>query len=348
MGVGGGRYTQIAGRLARLVPKSCDAAAMPSRPALALIDVARFAAAQAGAVGRKQLLAIGYTDSMIRANTAGRRWRRMFPGVYNTVTGIPAFRSWLWAAYLYAGSNSNLHGRTALAAWRLEPASWPLHIAIPTHRRLDRAPAELVVHRQLEGRPVYTPNGCPPTAAVEHALLEAVATTQDAQAVMSQVTAVCQQRRSTIPALELAVQGSRQLRHRSLVVSLIAEMRDGATTVLEIPAMHKIFRAHGLPTGRGQVSERQHGSTVVRDRVIEEYGLVIEFDGRLGHDDPRGRLRDHRRDNAVALSGRTTLRFGWVDVHNEACESAAQIAAVLRSRGWAGTVQSCGRGCLIR
>lgn len=205
-----------------------------------------------------------------------------------------------------------------------------------------------MIHRQRLSRPARTPNGCPPTATVEYALLDALSATTDAQAVMNLVTSVCQKRRSTIPALELAVQAQLRTRHKSLVLALIAEMRDGATTVLEIPAMQKIFRAHGLPTGRGQVREPQGGSTVVRDRVIEEYGLVIEFDGRLGHDDPRGRLRDHRRDNAVALSGRTTLRFGWVDVHNEACESAAQIAAVLRSRGWAGTVQSCGRGCLIR
>lgn len=325
----------------------CDAFRMPNRSALAYSDAVELAGSQAGVVGRRQLLGLGYTDSMIRANLAGRRWRRMFPGVYNTVTGTPTFRSSLWAAHLYAGPDSNLHGITALAAWRLEPSAWPLHIAVPERRRLGPAP-ELVVHRQRQSRPTRTPNGCPPTATIEYALLDALAPIKEAQAVMSLVTSVCQQQRSTIPALELAMHAQPRMRHRSLVLSLIGELRDGATTVLEIPAISKIFRAHGLPTGRGQVRERQGGSTVVRDRVIEEYGLVIEFDGRLGHDDPRGRLRDHRRDNAVALSGRTTLRFGWVDVHNEACESAAQIAVVLASRGWAGTVQSCGPGCQIR
>lgn len=325
----------------------CDAFRMPNRSALAHSNAVELADSQAGVVGRRQLLGLGYTDSMIRANTAGRRWRRMFPGVYSTVTGTPAFRSSLWAAHLYAGLDSNLHGITALAAWRLEPPGWPLHVAVPAHRQLDRAPSELVVHRQRRSRPVRTPDGCPPTAAVEYALLDAIAAIQDPQVVMALVTSVGQKRRSTIPALELAVQAQKRMRHKPLLLSLIAEMRDGATTVLEVPAMHKIFRAHGLPTGRGQVSERQHGSTVVRDRVIEEYGLVIEFDGRLGHADPQGRLRDHRRDNAVALSGRTTLRFGWADVHGEACESAAQIAAILRSRGWGGNVGVCGPACRI-
>jgi hypothetical protein len=59
---------------------------------------------------------------------------------------------------------------------------------------------------------------------------------------------------------------------------------------------------------------------VLRDRVLEPFGIVIEFDGRLGHSDPTGRLRDNRRDNFVALTGRVPLRYGWQDVHERACE----------------------------
>ena len=76
-----GRCAQVTGRLARLVRNVCDAFRMPNRSALAYSDtVAGFAGSQAGVVGRKQLLAIGYTDSMIRANTAGRRWSLVLPG----------------------------------------------------------------------------------------------------------------------------------------------------------------------------------------------------------------------------------------------------------------------------
>ncbi|MEI6620948.1 MAG: hypothetical protein WCP28_03465 [Actinomycetes bacterium] len=321
---------------------------MPYRPSLTDSELSKVATSQAGVIARGQLLAIGYTDSMIRSNVTGRRWNRLLPGVYHTVTGTPSFRSWLWAAHLYAGTDSSLFGRTALQAWRLVPIGWPIHVAVTADRRLGPPPSGLVVHRLRENRPVGLTVGCPPASAVQYALLDAVMAATDPQAVTSLVTAVCQKRRSTAGEIELVASSKPRLRHRSLLLTLLAEIRDGATTVLEIPAMRKIFRAHGLPTGVGQVRELQDGKTVVRDRVFQDYGLVVEFDGRLGHDDPRGRMRDHRRDNAVVLSGRTTLRFGWADVYHEACEAAVQAAAVLRSRGWTGEVSRCGPGCRIR
>jgi hypothetical protein len=148
--------------------------------------------------------------------------------------------------------------------------------------------------------------------------------------------------------LERALRRDPRVRHRKLIVSLLAEARDGATTALEIPGVNNILRMHGLPTGRGQVREVQSGAVVLRDRVIDEFGVVIEFDGRLGHADPSGRLRDHRRDNAVAVSGRVAMRFGWVDVQSHACEAAVQVATVLSRRGWAGILEPCGPKCRVR
>ena len=66
---------------------------------------------------------------------------------------------------------------------------------------------------------------------------------------------------------------------------------------------------------------------MIRDRVIGK--LLIEFDGRVGHADATGRFRDLNRDNAALVSGRPTLRFGWVDVHEYPCAAADQVAHVL-------------------
>ena len=132
------------------------------------------------------------------------------------------------------------------------------------------------------------------------------------------------------------------------MIDLLSELADGSTTALEIPGVHRILRRHGLPVGHGQVRERSGDRCCIRDRVIDEYGVVIEFDGRLGHADAVGRFRDHSRDNEVIASGRAVLRFGWVDVHEEACEAAAQVASVLQMRGWVGTVEPCGPKCRAR
>jgi len=59
--------------------------------------------------------------------------------------------------------------------------------------------------------------------------------------------------------------------------------------------------------------------------------------------------RDKRRDNANLVGGIVTLRFGFPELGDHRCESAAYVAAVLRSRGWPGTPHPCRRpSCALR
>jgi hypothetical protein len=51
--------------------------------------------------------------------------------------------------------------------------------------------------------------------------------------------------------------------------------------------------------------------------------------------------RDMRRDNAGAEEGVLTLRYGYADLTERPCQVAAQVAQVLRSRGWPGTMRKC-------
>ena len=55
--------------------------------------------------------------------------------------------------------------------------------------------------------------------------------------------------------------------------------------------------------------------------LYKEYGLLIELDGRLGHEGV-GRFRDMRRDNRATIDGLATLRYGFGDVHGIPCEVA--------------------------
>jgi hypothetical protein len=64
------------------------------------------------------------------------------------------------------------------------------------------------------------------------------------------------------------------------------------------------------------------------------YGVVVELDGRAGHANVGSQWRDMSRDNAAALKGKITLRFGYQLV-TEPCATAAQVGLALRSRGWA-------------
>lgn len=251
-------------------------------------------------MGRSQLVGAGWTDSAIRANLASRRWARLLPGVYNTVTGEPSDQAWWWAARLYGGNDSRICCSSAMQAWGLDRFGLPVHLAIPANRQLPHAGTELAVHRQKHERSVRHPSGCPPTVSLAHTVLDLACELEEEQSVLALVAGVCQRRPQVVRQLGLAVRDRKRLRHRKLITSLLSEIRGGATTPLEIPGVRLILRAHGLPTGRGQVREVQDGSIVVRDSVLDPYGVVIEFDGRPGHADPMGRFRDLQRDNAVA------------------------------------------------
>jgi hypothetical protein len=58
-----------------------------------------------------------------------------------------------------------------------------------------------------------------------------------------------------------------------------------------------------------------------------------------------GRWRDTRRDNENFVQGARTLRFGWPDVTEHRCRTAAEVGTILRRRGWTGTVRRCGPAC---
>lgn len=283
---------------------------------------------------------------MIEAQLAACRWSRLFPGVYSTRGGDePTIEAWWWAAHLAIGDESTLAADTALQAWGICMPTLPVHLAIPWSRQRMVAGQLLVVRRHRSPALTRVVQGLPPVVAAAEAFVDVTETLSDAESVIALLSKLFQRRAGSVPEVHRVMERRRRVRHRRLLRELLGEFVDGATTPLEIPGVRRIMRGHGLPPGAGQVRELIGGHRRIRDRVIARYGVVIEFDGRLGHADPLSRLRDHARDNEVIASGRVVLRFGWVDVHEEACESAAQVAGVLKARGWRGQLEPCGPRC---
>ena len=115
---------------------------------------------------------------------------------------------------------------------------------------------------------------------------------------------------------------------------------DGVESTLEFAYRRDVERAHGCCHPARQVSVTEGTRS---DGVYEEFGVVIELDGRVGHDGVVQTFRDLERDNAHAELNLITLRYGSSDIRGKPCEVAAQVAAVLRSRGWTGEYDGCPR-----
>jgi len=77
-------------------------------------------------------------------------------------------------------------------------------------------------------------------------------------------------------------------------------------------------------------------------------GVCVELDGTAAHPEDE-QWRDKRRDNANLFGGIVTFRFGFPELGDHRCESAAYVAAVLRSHGWPATPHPCSRpACTLR
>jgi len=80
--------------------------------------------------------------------------------------------------------------------------------------------------------------------------------------------------------------------------------------------------------------------------LYEGHGVCVELDGTAAHPADE-QWRDKRRDNANAVSGIVTLRFGLLDLGDRRCETADAVATLLRRRGWNGSPRACGGGCKV-
>ena len=152
----------------------------------------------------------------------------------------------------------------------------------------------------------------------------------DAAEVVGLVTRAVQTRRTTADRLLSALTRRQRHPHRLLMQAMLGDVAQGAESALELMFLRKVERPHDLPVG-----DRQHsrlGLPYCTDVGYDEYQLLVELDGRDGHEGT-GRFRDMRRDNRFAVGGLTTLRFGFYDVVHHPCAAAGQIWSVLAARG---------------
>ena len=71
----------------------------------------------------------------------------------------------------------------------------------------------------------------------------------------------------------------------------------------------------------------------MHDIAYEEQRVLVELDGRLGHDG-EDRVRDGIRDRRSATRAWLTVRAFWNDVAGAPCTLATEVGEVLNQRGW--------------
>jgi hypothetical protein len=304
-------------------------------------------ALQHGVISRRQALASGFAPDAVEARVRLGRWTRLQRGTYATFTGRPPREALLWAALLRAGDDAVLSHETAAELVGLADQPSPqIHVTVPAKRRpatARRIPG-VIVHRSDRVHRARHPSALPPRTRIEETVLDL---TQAAPTFDAAFTWLCRAagRRLTTPArLRMAVDARRKLRWRIQISAALDGVAAGVRSLLEFRYLNDVERPHGLPRASRQARRRRPTGSAYLDNLYEDYLVGIELDGRAAHPIEE-RWRDIRRDNAGAAEGIVTLRFGWSDVTVHPCQTAAQVAEVLRHRGWTGAIRRCGPGC---
>jgi hypothetical protein len=302
---------------------------------------------QCGIVSRAQALQAGLSEDMIKFRVRSDRWRTLHPGVYATFTGGPSRTAQLWAALLAAGPGAVLSHETAAELLGLgDRAAVSIHVTVPRARHIA-AIRGVAIHRSGRAADAVQWNSNPPRTKVEETVLDLTQVAANFDDVCGWITRAFARDLTDEGRLRAAMRQRTKLRWRADLHELIAAAASGDHSVLEYRYERDVERAHGLPEPVRQAPfTGPDGRSGRRDRLYREYGVVVELDGRLGHG-PEDQWRDKDRDNAAALDGHQSLRYGWTRIRWHPCATALQVAGVLRAHGWDGWPRPCSPGCPV-
>jgi len=285
------------------------------------------------------------TRHAISAKLDGGRWQRLHAGVYAAYSGRPARDSLMWAAVLEIRSGAVLCHQTAAELHGLTEArdGDAIHVMVPRGRPAGPLKG-VVIHYSRRVQIARHPVLEPPRTRLEETVLDlAQAEVSPARAIGWILTA-CAGRRTTPDRLQTAMAARRRMRRRTMLLAAVGDARAGVASILEHGYLYRVERPHGLPPGRRQRRTRSGGAWRYEDVRYEEYGLIVELDGREAHP-ASDHWRDIRRDNTSAANGLITLRYTYADVMARPCEIADEIVRALRARGYAGYAHRCGPSC---
>jgi very-short-patch-repair endonuclease len=297
---------------------------------------------QAGIITRQQAFGAGLSRAAIEAQVDAGRWQRVHPGVLATFSGPLSRAAQLWAAVLFAGPSAVLSHETAAELVGLVERPEPrIHVTVPADRKPAVRPG-IVWHRSRNVAGTRHPVLEPPRTRIEETAVDLTQTSRDLDTAIGWLIRVVTSRRTTPPRVLAALTARHRLRWRRELIDALSDVAAGCHSVLELRYARQVERAHCLPRGERQ----HHRGSHYHDVAYVEFGTTVELDGKVNHVAEHA-FRDHRRDNAVVLTGAKVLRYGFADVTQRPCAVAGEVATVLRASGWRARPHRCGAECQL-
>jgi very-short-patch-repair endonuclease len=293
------------------------------------------AARQAGTLSAGQALAQGLPRAGIERLVDQGAWQRLTPGVFLLGVGEPSCLARAWAGTLVGGDRSRLGFAAAGHLWGIVDDAPPtISVLVPWSTVIGPRGSWTFPRERPGVRQARSP-GEPARTTIEDTVLDLCADAAPGD-LAGLVTKAIQTQRTTARQLLACIEQRARLTNRALLRDVLDDVADGAESPLELRYLRDVERRHQLPPARRQY--RAARRRAVRDLRYDEFGLLIELDGRTHI---AGRFRDMRRDNGALLDGEVTLRYGWDDVTGRPCQVAWEVAQLLSQRGWSGLPVRC-------
>lgn len=269
---------------------------------------------QFGAVGRHQLLEMGFSATSIRRAVERGGLVKVFPRVYRVDSVPVTLKQRQMCASLFGGDQAALCNSSAAQVFGFIP-SRPSAIHISTPRRVTSKPG-LEVHRRL-----WLPGDCPtkfgplPVTSPARTLLD-LCGEGHSHAEMALDAALRVEAVSFDDLAHILLFGSRYRISGTAGLRALVAVRGGEEAMSESELESSVVRV--LRRGSLLIPERQ--VTVEWDEChrldfyYPEHDLIIEVDGRKWHASRERFQSDRHRDNAALLEGKRVLRLTWEDV----------------------------------
>jgi hypothetical protein len=307
-------------------------------------------AVQGNAIARHQGASSGIDPRAMRRRVRNGRWQQLHRGVYAAFSGEPARETVLWAALLRAGPDAVLSHLTAAERHGLiDEPSLVITITVPASKRPARVKIPgVIIHRSDAILRTRHPAMVPPCTRVEDTVLDLIEVARTFDDAYMWICRAIGRRRTTADRIRGAMDARKKMRWRREIALALGDAEGGALSVLEYRYIHRVERPHGLPSAQRQARIRQRTGNRYLDNLYDGYWVCAELDGTAAHPADE-QWRDKRRDNINAVRGIVTLRFGFPDLGDRCCETAAAVASLLRRNGWPGTTHPCSRlDCALR
>lgn len=302
---------------------------------------------QCGVIARRQVLACGGDDDFIEQQVRRRAWRRVLRGVYADHTGPLSWRQRVWAAVLfYDRAAATDLTALALVGVRVPDPDETIHVAVDRGRRVTTGLPGVRLVRVARLEESLFPNRQPPRLRTERAVLQVAGRARDDAAAVAVLADAARSRRTTSERVLEELARLPRLPRRRFLLAVLHDVAEGVHSVLEHRYLHHVERRHALPRARRQAPRSGPDGVVYRDVEYLDGLLVVELDGRLGHDRAEERWADLDRDLHSAATGSRTVRLGWRQILDP-CRCAAALARLLITLGWRGRPRACGADCAV-